>query len=70
MVLWKMRSLGKFYPSLEISQNVLMGLGVSDFVSVAHIICFSIKSLHFFVSGSDFKIPISTILRFYHSPPQ
>ena len=34
----KNESLGKFYPSLGISQNFLMGLGVSDFVSVGHII--------------------------------
>ena len=33
----KRRSLGKFYPSLRISHNLLMGLGVSDFVSVGHI---------------------------------
>ena len=33
-------SLGKFYPSLGISQNLLMGLGVSDFVSVGHIYAF------------------------------
>ena len=56
----KNESLGKFYPSLGILQNLLMGLRVSDFVSVGHIImCFSIKSLHFFVSGSDFKVPVS-----------
>ena len=30
-------SLGKFYPSLGILQNLLMGLRVSDFVSVGHI---------------------------------
>ena len=35
-----MRSLSKFYPSLEISQNLLMGLRVSDFVSVGHIFAF------------------------------
>ena len=40
MVLWKMRILGKFYPSLEMSHNQLMGLGVSDFVFVCHIFAF------------------------------
>ena len=33
----KIESLGKFYPSLGISQNFLIGLGVSDFVPVGHI---------------------------------
>ena len=33
-----------------------MSLGVSDFVFVGHI--HAIKSLHFFVSGSDFKMPV------------
>ena len=36
----KNESLGKFYPSLRISQNQLMGLRVSDFVSVGHIYAF------------------------------
>ena len=35
-----MRSLGKFYPGLKISYNLLMGLGVSDFLSVGHIFAF------------------------------
>ena len=52
-----MKSLGKFYPSLEISHNLLMDLGVSDFVSVGHIYAFLIRSLNF--SVSDFKIPVS-----------
>ena len=30
----------KFYPSLGISHNLLMGLGVSDFLSVGHIYAF------------------------------
>ena len=30
----------KFYPSLGISQHLLMGLGVSDFVFVGHIFAF------------------------------
>ena len=30
----------KFYPSLEISQNLLMGIGVSDFASVGPIFAF------------------------------
>ena len=40
MVLWKMRSHSKFYPSVGISHNLVMGLGVSDFVSVGHIYAF------------------------------
>ena len=32
----KIESLGKFYPSLGISQNFIKGLGVSDLVSVGH----------------------------------
>ena len=36
----KMRSLGKFCPSLGISLNLVMGLGVSEFVSVGHIYAF------------------------------
>ena len=35
-----MRSLDKLYPSLEISHNLLIVLGVSDFVSVSHIFAF------------------------------
>ena len=56
-----MRSIGEFFPSLEISHNLLMGLKVSDSMSVGHIktICFSIKSLNFSVSVSDFKVPVS-----------
>ena len=50
MVLWKMRSLGKFYPTLEISHNLLMGLGVLRFCVCRSNICFSIKSLSFSVS--------------------
>ena len=41
MVLLKIRSHGKFYPSLGISHNLLMGLGVSDFVSAGHIQAFA-----------------------------
>ena len=63
MVLWKTRSLGKFYLSLEISQNLLMGLGVSDFVSVGHIFAFLSSNDTFFVSGSDFKMPVSASRR-------
>ena len=40
-------SLGKFYPSLGISQNFLMGLGVSDFVSVGHINAFLLSPYTF-----------------------
>ena len=36
----KMRSLGKFYLSLRILHNLVMGLGVSDFASVGHIYAF------------------------------
>ena len=39
--------------------NLVVDLGVSDFVSVGRShICFSIKSLNFSVSGSDFKMPV------------
>ena len=55
----KNENLTKLYPSLGIPQNLLMGLGVSDFVFVSHTMCFSIKSLKFSVSVSDFKMPIS-----------
>ena len=51
----------KFYPSLGISHNLLKGLGISDFGVCWPHICFSIKSLHFFVSGSDFKTPVSNL---------
>ena len=53
-----MRSLGKFFPSLGISHNLAVGLGVSDFVCWSHI-CFSIKSLNFSFSVLDFKVPVS-----------
>ena len=43
----KIESLGKFYPSLRISQNFLMGLGVSDFVSVIHICAFLLSHYTF-----------------------
>ena len=36
----KNESLSKFYPSLGILHNLLMDLGVSDFVSVGHINAF------------------------------
>ena len=55
--------------SLGILHNLLMGLEVSDFVSVGHIY-FSIKSLHFFVSDSYFSVSTSlgfTIRHPYHS---
>ena len=46
-----------------------MGLGVSDFVFVSHIIIgFSIKSLHFFVSGLDFKMLVSASQWFLDLP--
>ena len=60
----KMRSLGKFYSSLGISHNLLMGLGAPESVSVGHI--FACLSSHyiFFVLGSDFKMPFSASLGF------
>ena len=48
----KMRSLGKFYPSLGISHNLVMGLGVSDFASVGHIFAF-LSSHYNFLSSSQ-----------------
>ena len=54
MVLWKMRSLGKFYPSLGILHKLLMGLPFFC-LTVTYGIYFSIKSLQFFVSGLDLK---------------
>ena len=71
MVLWKMRSLSKFHPSLEISHNLLMGLGVSDFVSVSHIYAF-LSSHYTFPSRSRILKCQSRRLgdaRIYHSPP-
>ena len=52
----KMISLGKFYSSLGISHNLVMGLGISDFVSVGHIFAFLSSQYTLFVSGSDFKM--------------
>ena len=43
----KIESLGKFYPSLGISQNFLMGLGVSDFVFVGYIYAFLLSHYTF-----------------------
>ena len=43
----KIESLGKFYPSFGISQNFLMGLGVSDFVYVGHIYAFLLSHYTF-----------------------
>ena len=43
----KIESLRKFYPSLGISQNCIMGLGVSDFVSVGHIYAFLLSHYTF-----------------------
>ena len=66
MVFWKMRSLSKFYPSLEISHNLLMGLGVSDFVSVSHI--FAILSnttlLRLGLGFENASLGVSVSLRF------
>ena len=43
----KTESLGKFYPSLGISQNFIMGLRVSDLVSVGHIYAFLLSHYTF-----------------------
>ena len=65
MVLWKMRSLGKFYPSLGISHNLILnGSRSLRFCICRTHSCFSIKSLHFLVSGSDFKTQVSVSLGF------
>ena len=62
--LWKMRSLGKFYPSLGISHNLTNGSRSLRFcVCRSHICLTAIDSLHFFVSGSDFKKPVSASRR-------
>ena len=64
----KIESLGKFYPSLGILQNFIMGLGVSDLVSVRHIYIYIYAFLlshyvHFFVLGLDFKMSVSASRR-------
>ena len=59
-----MRSLGKLYPSLGISHNLLMGLGVSDFVSVGHIFAFISSRYTFSSRARNIKIPVSASLGF------
>ena len=68
----KNESLGKFYPSLGISHNLLMGRGVSDLVSVGHIFAF-LSSHYTFLSWAQILRCQSRRLgesRIYHSPPQ
>ena len=58
-------------PILKISQNLLMGLGVSDFVSVGHIFAF-LSSHNTFSSRAWILRCQSRRLgesRIYHSPP-
>ena len=71
MVLWKMRSLGKFSPTLGILHNLIMGLGVSHFVSVGHIFAF-LSSHYTFSSWARILKCKSRGLgesQIYHSPP-
>ena len=59
------------YPSLGISHNLLMGFGVSDFVSVGHIFAF-LSSHYTFSSRARILKCQSRHLsetRIYHSPP-
>ena len=66
-----MRSLDKFYPSLGISHNLLMGLGVSDFVSVGYIFAF-LSSQYTFSSQARILKSQSMHLgesQIYHLPP-
>ena len=57
------RSLGKFYPSLGISHNLLMGLGVSDFVSVGHIV--AILSSHYTFSSRAQILKRQPLFKFF-----
>ena len=63
-----MRSVGKFYPSLRISHNLLMGLGVSDFVSVSHIFAFLSSHYTFSSWAQILKNVRYGKSRIYHSP--
>ena len=67
----KNESLGKFYPSLGISQNLLMGLGVSDFVSVGHIYAFLLSHYTFSSRARILKCQPRHLgeSRIYQSPP-
>ena len=57
-----MRSLGKFYPSLGISHNLLMGLGVSNFVSIGHIFAFLSSHYTFSSQARILKCPSRLVL--------
>ena len=61
----------KFYPSLEISHNLLMGLRVSDFVSVSHIFAFLSSRYTFSSRTRILKCQFWHLgeSRIYHSPP-
>ena len=61
MVLRKNECFGKFYPRSQNLTELSHGSRSLRFcVCQPHTcICFSIKSLHFFVLGSDFKMPVS-----------
>ena len=68
----KNRSLGKFefYPSLGISAQ-LMGLEVSDFVSVGHIFSFLLSHNTFSSQARILRCQSQRLgeSRIYHSPP-
>ena len=63
----KIESLGKFYPSLGISQNYLMGLAVLDFVSVCHIYAFLLQSnqVKRFAQESRFGFVVQNLNSFF-----
>ena len=67
----KNESLGKFYPSLGISQNFLMGLGVSDFVSAGHIFAFLLSHYTFLARAQILRCQSRHLgkSQIYHSPP-
>ena len=66
----KNESLGKFYPSLGISQKFLMSLGVSDFVSVSHIFAFLLSHYTFSSRAPILRCQSQRLgkSRIYHSP--
>ena len=63
----KIESLSKFYPSFRISQNFLMGLRVSDFVSVSHIYAFLLSHYTFSPQAQILRCQSQRVI--YHSPP-
>ena len=67
----KNESLRKFYPGLGISQNLLMGLGVSDFVSVNHKYAFLLSRYTFSSRARILRCQSRHLYesRIYHSPP-